>query len=41
MENCDLHRVASFRCLTLYDHYHGRRVDFCEGGKGLVYVWFI
>ena len=24
-----------------YNHYHGRRVDFCEGGEVLVYVWFI
>ena len=24
-----------------YDHYHERRVDFCEGGGGLVCVWFI
>ena len=25
----------------LYDHYHGKRVDFCEGGEGVVCVWFI
>ena len=24
-----------------YDHYHGRRVDFWEGGEGFVCVWFI
>ena len=24
-----------------YGHYHGRRVDFCEGGERLVCVWFI
>ena len=24
-----------------YNHYHGRRVDFCEGGEELVCVWFV
>ena len=24
-----------------YGHYHGRRVDFCEGGEELVCVWLV